>query len=295
VRAPLPWLTAAAIALGAGVTVAVADEPAPDEPAEEPAGAPPADPVAVAGRYDLKLAWKGCAPAGAKTATVELSPIDSRLELDLGPARAGLPVIVVAGDAVTLTGTSADVTATLTWGKRGVAIAIELASGCRARGTAKRQSSTIAACDRLAALARLERGCGAIAPDARTEDVAAIDAQRPAWARLSGKTKRADAEAACAHRVAVLEPPLVDAACLAVPADEAPTLIEECRDLAARIDRYSRCRTLPADARTRLREMLGTISVSVIGADPDEQYLARQACLRQRETLDQLAPYLHCD
>jgi len=261
-----------------------------------PEGAPANDPVdlvAVAGRYQLKLSWTGCSPAGARKATAELRPIDGRLELELGAVRDGLPTIVVAGDRAKVSGRSEDVAVDLTWTRRGIAIAIDLDSGCHARGTARRDDVGIAACDELAALARVEVGCSAVDPDTRHEDVAAIDRERAAWGKATGKRRRAVA-AACVQRVDVLRPTLVDAACLPVPSEDAPTMIEECRDLATRIDRLSRCRTLTDQARTQLRDMLGQISVHLVDSDPDAVFLARQVCLRQEEVVRELAPRLGC-
>jgi hypothetical protein len=256
-------------------------------------GAGPVDPVAVAGRYKTKLLWSGCDPAGAKTPVVSLAPIDGRLELDLGPARDGLSAIVVAGDSRSLTGTMSDVTATLAFGAKSAELSIELTSGCRARGTAKRETTGIAACDELVALARVEDGCGAIAPANRLEDVTAVDAEATSWAKAKGAKKKST-DAACSVRVAALRPALTDAACLAVPAEDTPTLLPECRDLAASIAKLSQCRALDATTRTMLRDMLGQISVHAVHTDAGSISVARQVCLRQVEELRELAPRIGC-
>jgi hypothetical protein len=209
------------------------------DPATDSAG--PVDPVAVVGRYQGKLTWSHCDPPGAKAPIVALTPIDSRLELDVSAARDGLSPIVIAGDAHQLTGTAADVTATLTFSGKKTELVITLESGCTAKGAVKRIGAGIAACDELAALARVEAGCGAVAADARLEDVAAIDAELPAWAKTKG-TARQKARAACEVRVAALRPTLVDAACLAVAVDRR----RGSADAVARVPR-SRGAGQPAD------------------------------------------------
>jgi hypothetical protein len=261
------------------------------DPSTDSAG--PVDPVAVVGRYQAKLTWSHCAPAGAKAPVVALTPIDSRLELDLATARDGLGAIVIAGDSHQLTGTAADVTATLTFGAKKTELVIALESGCTAKGTVKRIGSGIAACDDLAALARVEAGCGAVAADARLEDVAAIDAALPGWAKTKGSAKQ-EARVACEGRVAALRPALVDAACVAVPAEDAPTLLPECRDLAARVNQLMGCRTLDARTKAALRDALPNIHVEVVHTDAASISVARQQCLRQKEAIDKLAPQLGC-
>lgn len=261
------------------------------DPSTDSAG--PVDPVAVVGRYQGKLTWTHCDPPGAKAPTVALTPIDSRLELDISTARDGLSPIVIAGDAHQLTGTAADVTATLTFTAKKTELAITMESGCSAKGTVKRIGSGIAACDELAALARVEAGCGAVAADARLEDVAAIDADLPAWAKTKGTGKQ-KARAACEVRVAALRPSLVDAACLAVAADDQPTLLPECRDLAAKVNQLMNCRTIDARGKAALRDMLPNIHVEVVHTDASSISVARQQCLRQKEAIDKLMPQLGC-
>lgn len=282
--------SAVLIAAAAAAAIGVAAPPADKEPPG------PIDPVALAGRYQLALTWSGCHPPGHKTAEVDLAPIDGRWELGLGPARDGLPTVVVAGDRESLTGTSADVDVALRWrpGRKAPAITITLTSGCTARGTARRIESRVAACDELAALARIEVGCGAVAADARIEDVAAIDAERAAWQATTGKRRRAVAKA-CETRVAALRPALVDAACLAVPVEDEVTLIDECRDLAARVDKLSRCRMLGPDARGRLAELLAQVPVHVATGAPDQVVVTRQICIRQDEAVRELARAVGCE
>lgn len=261
------------------------------DPAVDTAG--PVDPVAVVGRYQGKLTWSHCAPAGAKAPVVTLSPIDSRLELDLSAARDGLGAIVIAGDAHQLTGTAADVTATVTFGAKKTELVIALESGCTAKGAVKRIGSAIAACDDLAALARIEAGCGAVAADARLEDVAAIDADLPVWAKTKGSARQ-EARVGCEARVAKLRPALVDAACVAVPAEDAPTLLPECRDLAARVNQLMGCRTIDARTKAALRDALPNIHVELVHTDEASISVARQQCLRQDQELKKLMPQLGC-
>jgi hypothetical protein len=200
--------------------------------------------------------------------------------------------MVVTGDGEALAGSSGDVGVVLRWGKRGT-VAITLDSGCRARGTARLVATGIAACDELAALARVEAGCPRVAAAARLEDVAALDGVHASWARATGKRRRAT-EAACRQRALAIRPALVDAACLAIPTDDVPTLIEECRDLAARIARLSQCRTLRADVRTDLGTMLGQIATHTVHADADAVEVTRQSCLRQSQDVQDLARRLGC-
>ncbi len=278
------------IVLVAILAGAVLADPATD-PGVDAAG--PVDPVAVVGRYQAKLTWSHCAPAGTKAPVVTLSPIDSRLELDLAPARDGLGAVVIAGDSHQLTGTAADVTATLTFGAKKTELVVALESGCTAKGTVKRIGSAIAACDELAALARIEAGCGAVAADARLEDVTAIDAELPVWAKAKGTAKQ-EARVACEGRVAALRPALVDAACVAVAVEDQPTLLPECRDLAARVNQLMGCRTIDARTKAALRDALPNIHVELVHTDEASISVARQQCLRQDEALKKLMPQLGC-
>lgn len=259
----------------------------------------PFDPIAKVGRYQAKLTWSHCSPPGARTGVIDLDQFDSRLELQLEALRDGLPPIVVAGDDHQLSGRSGDVEVSMSWGReraggvRTIGLAIVLDSGCTAQGTVRRETTKIPACDELVALANIERGCTAVAADARLEDLTALARERIGWGKTTGKRRRA-AAATCTRRVAALRPALVNAACVAVPVEDAPTMLGECRDLATRIARLSQCRTLPDTVRTQLRDMLGQTAVHLVDATEAEVDVARQICLRQDEVLRDLSPRLGC-
>jgi hypothetical protein len=253
----------------------------------------PVDPIAIVGRYQAKVTWTHCTPPGARTGVIDLDQLDSRFELQLEALRDGLPPVVVAGDARKLSGRSGDVEVSMMWGTRAIGFAIVLDSGCTAQGTLRRETTKIPACDELVALAHIEAGCTAVAADARLEDLTALDRERIGWGKTSGKRRRV-AAATCSQRVATLRPALIDAACVAVPVEEAPTMLAECRDLATRIARLSACRTLPDTVRGQLRDMLGQTAVHLVDATEDEVDVARQICLRQDEVLRELSPRLGC-
>jgi hypothetical protein len=261
----------------------------------DPAAAPPAvDPIDVVGRYTATLRWTGCSAPGARAAELELRSVDRALELDLAPAQPGLGAVAVDGDGRRLAGGQADLAVTLAFGKRGVvAFTLALDAGCKARGTLRRASAKIDSCDRLAALARIEAGCAAIAAADRREDVAAVDGELPAWARLRGARKR-DAAAACTVRAAVLESALTDAACLALPADAAPIPVPACRDLASLIARLQRCPALPDDVRTQLRQVLVQIATTIEPADRDRLDPTAMLCTDMTRELQEIQGRFGC-
>src|SRR5688572_24851735 len=108
------------------------------------------------GDWDGKLKWQSCTAEGEPRASIAIDANDGAMSIDLSPAGSALPALSLVEDGDGWLGQQGDVTVRVKRAKDKLDLAIDLDSGCQVKGTMARASVGIAACDRLAAWARIE-------------------------------------------------------------------------------------------------------------------------------------------
>lgn len=236
-----------------------------------------------AGEYRGKLAWTGCTVPGASTATIAIDAVDGALTVELARAADWLPALsLLEEDDGTLQGRQADLAVTLAHPSANtVDVAIDLESGCRARGRLVRASSKApvlrgrrvdgAACDRLVAWARIEARCTKL--------------HAPPLEHTLGKLER------CEARGTAVERELIDAGCAPNPA--AAKGVAACLATVAQADRLARCASAPRDNATILsRSAHAYADAAQTATTPGELAHVEQDCALLRRMIDrQLADY----
>src|SRR5690242_15254649 len=133
------------------------------------------------GDYSGKLAWASCTADGEGSATLPLEATDGTVTIDLTPAGGALESFTLVEDKLGWAAHEGDVTLHIARPKADtIELAIDLESGCQVRGTLKRPSTGIAACDRLAGWARIEAHCTKLVRPA-LENAARLVRQRKTW------------------------------------------------------------------------------------------------------------------
>lgn len=203
------------------------------------------------GDYSGKLAWTSCTADGEGSATLPLDATDGTVTIDLTPAGGALEGFTLVEDKVGWAAHEGDVTLHVARPKADtIELAIDLESGCQVRGTLKRPSTGIAACDRLAGWARIEAHCTKLVRPA-LENAARLVRQRKTW--LSAKGAERDKLASqCDARAAKVESELVDAGCAPNPDPAIGMHGAECVALHASLTRLQRCHALPPDVEQLL-------------------------------------------
>jgi len=221
-----------------------------------------------AGDYSGKLAWTGCAVPGASTATIAIDAVDGALKVELARAADWLPSLsLLEEDDGTLQGRQADLAVTLAHpAANAVDVAIDLESGCRARGRLVRAPSKAgAACDRLVAWARIESRCTKLhAPPLETK---------------LGKLEKCDA------RASAVEHELVDAGC--APDPNAAKGVTACLKTVAQAERLERCASSDKNIATMLSRIAHTHAAAAQTATtPGELARVEQECTSVRRLID---------
>jgi hypothetical protein len=203
------------------------------------------------GDYAGKLTWASCTADGAGSATLPVEATDGAFTIDLTPAGGALESMTLLEDNGGWVGQHGDVTVHLTRTKPdAIDLAIDLESGCQVRGTLKRPSTTIAACDRLAGWARIEARCTKLVRPA-LENEARLVRQKKSWLAAKG-AERDKLASQCDARVAKVESELVDAGCAPNPDPAIGMRGAECVALRASLARLQRCNALPPDVEQLL-------------------------------------------
>jgi hypothetical protein len=249
------------------------------------------------GDWEGKLKWTSCSTDGADRASIALDAIDGSVSLDLTPAGSALPVMSLAEDADGWAAQQADVSVKVKRGKSDkkgdkLELAVDLDSGCQVRGTLTRASVGIAACDRLAAWARIESHCTKLSRPP-LENAARLARQRAEWRKARGddRTKLA---AQCTARSAKVEQELVDIGC-APNADPAIGMRgAECQALRGIAGRLSRCSNLPSDQRDAYAREVLVLLAAAQGADKASLPVVDAECKRERDKLFAIAQQVGC-
>src|SRR5260221_3563201 len=152
------------------------------------------------GDWDGKLKWSACSIDGEPNASLPLDAVDGMVAIDLTAAGGALAQMSVAEDSDGWVGQSGDVTVHLAHRDTALDVVVELQSGCTMRGSLKRASVGIAACDELDAWARIEGRCTKLAKPP-LENLARLVRQRSEWSKARGDA-RTTLAAQCKARAA---------------------------------------------------------------------------------------------
>ena len=163
------------------------------------------------GDWQGKLAWASCTSDGEPQATFALDANDGAIAIDLGGAGAGLGALPLVDDSGRWVGQQGDVSVRVARAKADeLELAVELDSGCSLHASLRRASVGIAACDRLAAWARVEASCTRLKRP--LENPARLARQRATWMKARGDAI-APLAMQCEARAAKVEAELVEAGC----------------------------------------------------------------------------------
>ncbi len=243
------------------------------------------------GTWTGKATWKGCTTAGSKKLALTLVAARGTITLDGDTLMEGLGDVDFAAALAALSAPRDDLSLTLTWGKKGVKLAMKTAGGCTAKATLTRTSSGIAACDAALALREVDAGCGGTAAGDAAAD-------RKAWKKLTGKKKKAQA-ARCEADAATLRADLGTRQCLTGggAAGAARTGYVWCDQYIDDLERYLRCDKIPQETRDAARQGMDAMLEGwrQAGQVPDDvRVQVNDACKTATEALRQGANALGC-
>jgi hypothetical protein len=268
------WRSVGAIvlALGAGALAAPAT-PAPPTWAD------------WVGDWTGKLAWTSCSADGNDSATLPIEAVDGTVSIDLTPAGGALTSIAILPDPNGWTGQQSDVTVHVSpSGKAStLSLAIDLDSGCEIRGTLKRPSTGIDACDQLTAWARIESQCTKLTRPP-LENAARIARQREQWRVAKGETKT-KLGAQCATRAAKLEASMIDVGCAPSHDPQIGLRGAQCQALRSTSERLGRCGNVPFDVRQALEREVVVLVAASQGADKSALPVVESECKAARDRL----------
>jgi hypothetical protein len=243
------------------------------------------------GDWQGKLRWTGCASDSTTEASLPLEATDGAVAIDLSSAGGGLATFSLVEDNAGWLAKDGDATVHVSRPRAdALELAIDLDSGCQVRGTLHRASIGIAACDRLAAWARVEARCTKLVKPPR-ENAARLARQRESWAKVAAP-ERAKIGAQCEARATRVETELVDAGC--APDATLGMHGAECRALAQSASRLSRCPSVPSD----LAKIIEDEASALVGAaqharDAELPYVEGQ-CRRVRDQITQTVQQSGC-
>jgi hypothetical protein len=257
----------------------------------------PADSVKWAdwvGDYQGKLRWTGCTAPGPESATVAIDATDAVMRVDLAPVSSGLQAMTLVTDEheVGWQAQQGDVTTRLGRPAEGVIeLAVDLDSGCSVRGSLKRASSGIAACDRLVAWSRIEGKCTKLTGP-RLELPARLVRQRETWAKARGE-ERSVLAAQCDTRSAKVETELVDAGCAPNP-DVGLVDSADCRRLASIAAKLERCGGVPATVKSEISVMTMQLLGGSQTVDASSRPVVDAQCQAAATRVADMAPKFRC-
>ncbi|HEY5948988.1 MAG TPA: hypothetical protein VIV40_26030 [Kofleriaceae bacterium] len=249
------------------------------------------------GDWDGKLKSTSCSLEVGERASFALDAIDGAVTVDLSPASSSLPQLSLVEDGDGWMGQQGDVTVRVKRikpdkiGDR-LELAVDLDSGCQVRGTLTRGSVGIAACDRLAAWARIESHCTKLSRPP-LENAARLARQRAEWRKARGDD-RSKLAAQCSARSTKVEQQLIDTGC-APNADPAIGMRgAECQALRGIAGRLGRCGNLPSDQRDAYAREVLVLLAAAQGADKASLPVVDGECKRERDKLFAIAQQVGC-
>ncbi|MEO8842630.1 MAG: hypothetical protein ABI591_16085 [Kofleriaceae bacterium] len=243
------------------------------------------------GDWGGKLKWAGCSIDGEPTATVAVDATDGALAIDLAPAGGALAALSLVENGTGWLGQQGDVTVKLAHGRASsLELTVELESGCAMHATMKRASVGIAACDELAAWARIEEHCTKLAKP-RLENFARLVRQRVEWTKAQGDVRLA---AQCKNRASKVEAELADVGC-APDSNPVSPRGPECQALRQTAAKLSRCGTLPFDLATSLAHDANQLASAVAGAETETSLkVVEKQCKQMRDQISEAAQQAGC-
>jgi hypothetical protein len=249
------------------------------------------------GDWDGKLKWTNCSADGAERASISVDALDGSVSIDLTPAGSALPQLSLTEEGGGWMAQQGDVTVRVKRGKpdkKGdkLELAVDLDSGCQVRGTLTRASVGIAACDRLAAWARIESHCTKLSRPP-LENAARLARQRAEWRKATGDD-RSKLAAQCTGRSAKVEQELVDIGCAPHPDPAIGMRGAECQALRGIAGRISRCANLPSDQRDAYAREVLVLVAAAQGADKTSLPVVDAECKRERDKLFAIAQQVGC-
>jgi len=245
------------------------------------------------GDWHGKLKWSSCSAQGEDKVSLPLDAVDGSVGIDLAPVGAALSSLSLAEDNGGWIGQQADVTVRVKRAKIDTLdFAIELDSGCSARGTLVRDSVGIPACDRLAAWARIESRCTKLSRPP-LENATRLARQRAEWTKARGD-ERAKLAAQCSARTAKVEQQLVDAGCAPNPDPTIGMHGAECHALRGISARLQRCKNVPTDQRDAYAREVLVLLAAAQGADKASLPIVDAECRRTRDRLVVVARQAAC-
>ena len=267
------------------------------KPAVKPAAPPPAAPATTwadwVGDWEGALTWTSCTADGADRTSLPLDARDGSVSIDLSPAGSALAELALVEGSDGWTGRQADVSVTVSRGKAGaLELAVDLDSGCQVRSTMNRRTVGIAACDQLAAWARIESHCTKLTRPP-LENAARLARQRAAWRKASGGD-RTRLAAQCTARSAKVEQELVDIGCAPNPDPAIGMRGAECQALRGIAARIGRCPSVPSDQRAAYAREVVVLLAAAQGADRASLPVVDAECKRERDKLFAIARQAGC-
>jgi hypothetical protein len=249
------------------------------------------------GDWDGKLKWSSCSLDGEPRASFALDAFDGAVSVDLSGASSSLPQVSLVEDGDGWMGQQGDVTVHVKRAKPDKSgdrldLAIDLDSGCQVRGTVSRASVGIAACDRLAAWARIESHCTKLSRPP-LENAARLARQRAEWRKASGDA-RTKLAAQCTARSTKVEQELVDIGCAPHPDPSIGMRGAECQALRGIAGRLARCGNVPSDQRDAYAREVLVLLAAAQGADKAALPVVDAECKRERDTLFAIAQQVGC-
>jgi hypothetical protein len=260
--------------------------------------APPPAPLLTwadwVGDWGGKLRWSGCTVDGEPAAALAIDAVDGSVAIDLTPAGGALAAVtLVAHDDAGWDGHAGDVRVHVTRGASTLEVAVDLDSGCAMRGSLRRASVGIAACDELEAWARIEGRCTKLVKPA-LENLARVANQRAEWskARAEAKPKLA---LQCKARAQKVETELIDAGCAPDPDPPTAARDPECTSLRLAGAKITRCQTLPFDVAASLAHDANDLAGAVRTVDSDtSRGILEKQCRAMRERIALTAQQAGC-
>src|SRR5258705_5528405 len=244
------------------------------------------------GDWSGKLKWANCTASGAATAKLAIDAVDGMMAIDLAPAGAALEAFNLIEDDHGFAAQHADVTVQLARPRAdSVDVAVRFESGCTMKATLARASSGIAACDRLASLARIESKCAKLSGKP-LEDPKALARERETWAKCRGDARSKLGEP-CTARAAKLELELVDAGCAPNPDSQIGVRARDCLALATAASKLSRCANFPPDFKWALSQM-SALAAAAQTADAATLPLVERQCRDSHQKATALATQFSC-
>jgi hypothetical protein len=251
--------------------------------------------AAWVGDWQGKLRWTGCTVDGEPAASIAIDVIDGAAAIDLAPAGGALDKVALEPDiSDAWKGRAGDVGVHVTRGPATLELAVDLESGCSMRGSLHRASVGIAACDELAAWARIENRCTRLVKPP-LENLSRVARQRAEWSKADAET-RVKLAGQCKARANKVEAELALASCAPETSVAAPARFPECGALRLSAAKVTRCQTLAFDVATSLAHDANALADATGGTDgsTSSHDVLEKQCRAMRESLVATAQQAGC-